>query len=249
MLTITAPGRIERCPCCGRETAVRLRTRSDVAEWNISAPVRWEALLKRIRLEARRRHGLRLPRCIGWVAHRQHRGADHLHYLVLAHDLVRLRVFVQLYREFHAEYGFGFMDDPEHRDEKGRQRVWENGSGAAAYLGGYLRSEQLGRRENAADRGWRSHWLSPAVRRQSTFTLERCLWLRQAYAIAHGRWTTGERRRWYLNAWAAADEVFPPWWYRDEDRAWVVEHLRPAWDGVPGSLATSTAALGEAEAA
>jgi hypothetical protein len=81
---------------------------ADVAAWNRSASERWRAMGARLRTELQRRHGLRPPNTLVRVAQRQARGLDHLHILWgMASPDARERIarWVELYREFHEEYG------------------------------------------------------------------------------------------------------------------------------------------------
>ena len=90
-------------------------TAADVATWNRSASKRWRAMGARLRVEMKRRYGLRPPQVLVRVAHRQARGLDHLHILWgMASPDARERIsrYVELYREFHEKFGFGYIDDP-----------------------------------------------------------------------------------------------------------------------------------------
>jgi len=185
LVTVTAPG------------AAELPDRSTIADWNRTASRRWRLFRQRLGVEMWRRHGSPGPRVVARVAQRQRRGADHLHLVMLARspdERRRIAQWVELYREHNAAYGFGFVDDPFHL-AKGRTRLFEDPGGAGAYVAGnYLRSEQLTRTIEGADRSWAVLWVSPVLMARTGWSLARCRLIRRAWRWEHGRWS---QRTWY----------------------------------------------------
>lgn len=174
-----------------------------------------------------RRHGLRPPRVVAQVCQRQGRGADHLHRVVLCRtpdQEARVRLWVALYRELAGEYGFGFVDDPFHeRRGRGGQlqtMVFEHAWRAGHYLGNYLGGGQLERCAAGPDRSWRLWWVSPVLMRRSGWNLARCRWVRQGWRVLNGTW--GQHWRTPLARSLATVSRYPSWWYRPDDRAWVL---------------------------
>lgn len=208
------------------------------AAWNGSASRRWRKLRDRIKREMKRR-GDRPPVLLVRVAQRQGRGLDHLHlvwWLLNAEHERRVRLWVELYREYAPAYGFGYVDDPFHvrRSRKTGKRhnmVFERAEVAGIYLGNYLGGGQLERLVLAEDRSWRPVWISPTLQARSGWSLGRCRWIRQAWHVSRGTWDT---RTWYGRI------ALPSWWHDGEQRAWVCAVT--GWDGNPGSLALAAAA-------
>lgn len=205
----------------------------ETAAFNLGAARNWRRLRGRIKREMLRRYGLRPPVLLVRVAQRQSRGLDHLHlvfWCLTPDHRERIRVWVAVYREYAAAYGFGFVDDPfkvrRMRNGERRDMVFRDAVAAGYYLGGYLGGGQLERLVAAEDRSWRPVWVSPVLQRRSGWYLERCKWVRQAWHIAHGTWWG---RTWY------GAPRFPKWWEDDDLRAWVARQV-PGWDGAPGSL-------------
>lgn len=204
---------------------------AEAAAWNLGAAREWRRLRDRIKREMMRRHGLRPPVVLVRVAQRQGRGLDHLHicwWLLGREHEERIRAWIAIYREYAGEYGFGFVDDPFHerRGKSGRLQtmVFERPEVAGIYLGNYLGGGQLERLMAAEDRSWSPVWISPALRARSGWSLERCRWIRQAWHIAHGSWSSVT---WY------GSPRYPKWYEDDDLRAWVCRHT--GWDGRPGS--------------
>lgn len=135
-------------------------------------------------------------------------------------QLERVRLWVSIYRELHAAHGFGFVDDPEKLDRSGRTRLFEVASICGAYLGKYLSGGQLESFLAADDRSWRPVWVSPVLLARTGWTLARCRWVRQAWAMKSGLWS---RRTWYGTPW------LPGWWLSDSHRGWVLSVV--GWDG------------------
>lgn len=223
LVTVTGPGAIELCPCCGRRARVRIETPQDAARWNLGESIAWRRFNARLKVEMLRRYGERPPRVVVRVAQRQKRGVDHLHLVMLARtpdQMRRVRLWVALYREFHVAYGFGYVDDPDHLDRAGRTRWFEHAHVCGIYLGNYLAGGQLEQFLGASDRAWMPVWVAPALKARSGWSLERCRWVRQAYAMSRGQWS---RRTWYGHAW------FPSWWFSESHREWVLSVV--GWDG------------------
>lgn len=240
LVTVTGPGRIEVCPCCHKRP-VRLLDAAAVSAWNLGESRAWRRFAARLRTEMWRRHGMPPPRAVVRVSQRQKRGVDHLHLVMLCatpDQLLRVQLWVLLYRELHAEYGFGFVDDPERVDRSGRTRLFDVPAVCGVYLGKYLQGGQLERFLEADDRSWSAVWVSPELKRRSGWTLERCRWVRQGWAIREGRWS---RRTWYGRVW------LPSWWYSDSHRAWVLAVL--GWDGVTSGAAVPLHGSGQGAAA
>ncbi len=235
LVTVTGPGEVGVCPCCGGVPVLRLVADADREAWNLGESRAWRRFSDRLKREMWRRYGLRPPRVVVRVAQRQSRGVDHLHLVMLAgtpDQLERVRLWVGLYRELHCRYGFGFVDDPEHPDRAGRNRLFEVPAVCGLYLGKYLGGGQLEAFLGAVDRSWRPVWVSPVLLSRTGWTLARCRWVRQGWAIREGRWS---RRSWYGHVW------LPSWWYDEGHRSWVLAVL--GWDGVvPAPAARSLAA-------
>lgn len=231
LVTVTAPGGIEVCPCCGETVRVRLRSPEEVAAWNRTFGERWRRINSRIRSDMHR-EGTRPPRVVAWVAQRQGRGADHLHPVYLARtpdELQRLAGWVGHYRRLHVKYGLGFVDDPVKPRNGGRDMLFESAQIAGAYLGKYLTGGQLERFLAGDDRSLRGWWISPVLLAASGWSMARCSWVRQAHRLRMGTW---DRRTWYGTAW------LPSWWLDGQQRAWVLAVT--GWDGI---VATSPRSL------
>jgi hypothetical protein len=152
----------------------RSMSQGDIREWNLSAGKRWRALNARIRVQMERRYGLSPPQTLVRVAQRQARGLDHLHILwgMAAPDArERIERYVELYREYCSEYGFGFIDDPlmerhpklsngrPDTSRPARDMVFQSPAKAGSYVGRYVSGGQLQRCLAAADRSWRPVWV------------------------------------------------------------------------------------------
>jgi hypothetical protein len=119
-----------------------------------------------------RRHGLRPPVVLVRVAQRQPRGLDHLHlvwWLLTPEHERRIRLWVEIYREYHEAYGFGYVDDPFHvrrstRTGKLHDMVFSRPHVAGIYLGNYLAGGQLERLIAAEDRSWSPVWPRASAR-------------------------------------------------------------------------------------
>jgi hypothetical protein len=94
--------------------------------------------------------------------------------------------------------------------------VFESAGKAGAYLGGYLTGGQLERAASATDRSWGLFWINPQLLQRSGWNMARCRWVRQGWVWLRGGWTS---RNWY------GRPSNPSWWYRPEDRAWVLAVL------------------------
>ena len=220
---------------------------ANVAAWNRSASKRWRAMGARLRTELQRRHGLRPPNALVRVAQRQTRGLDHLHILWgMASPDARERIerCVELYREFHEEYGFGFIDDPlmprhpklpngrPDRSKPIRDMVFDRPARAGSYVGRYVGSGQLERFLDATDRSWRPFWVHPALIEMSGWSLARCKWVRQSWYVRNGMWGLQYKSQ-QARSMAHLESRLPSWWHRTEDKAWVCSVT--GWDGVPGA--------------
>ena len=190
---------------------------------NRTAAVRWRALNSRLRVVMKRQHDLQPPRMVARVGQRQRRGADHLHAVYLARTLderERMQLWVDAYRDHAGQYGFGFVDDPfklrRGRDGQMRDMVFEDAAIAGAYLGRYLTGGQLEQFLHAQDRSWKPLWVSPTLLRASGWTLERCAWVRQAWHVQRGTW------RGSSGPFGGLTTRRPSWWFRAEERAWVL---------------------------
>ena len=193
---------------------------------NRTAAARWRALNGRLRVEMERSQGLRPPRIVVRVAQRQRRGADHLHCVFLARtpdERERMQQWVEAYRMFSADYDFGFVDDPfklrRSRDGQMRDMVFEQPGIAGAYLGRYMTGGQLEQFLSAVDRSWRPLWVSPVLLEMSGWSLERCRWIRQGWHVQRGTW------RGSSGPFGGLSTRLPSWWFRSDDRAWVIEAL------------------------
>lgn len=222
-------------------------TAADIAAWNRSASKRWRAMSARIRTAMMRRYGLRPPQALVRVAHRQARGLDHLHILWgMASPDARERIsrFVELYREFHEEYGFGFIDDPlmarhpklpngrPDRSKPARDMVFDTPARAGSYVGRYVSGGQLQRYVEAADRSWQAVWVHRSLIEMSGWSMARCKWVRQSWYVRHGMWGLQYRSP-HARLMAHLESRLPSWWHRPEDKAWVCSVT--AWDGIPGA--------------
>ena len=200
----------------------------------------------RIRVQLERRYGLRPPQTLVRVAQRQARGLDHLHIVWgMASPDARERItrWIELYREFCEEYGFGFIDDPlRERHPKlpngrpdlskpARNMVFDSPTKAGSYIGRYVSGGQLERYIEAADRSWRPVWVHKALIEMSGWSLERCRWIRQSWYVRHGVWGLQYPSR-QSRLMAHLESRLPSWWHRPEDKAWVCAVT--GWDGVPG---------------
>lgn len=223
LVTITAPG--------GEFSRVQ------AAEWNLGESVSWRRFDGRIRREMWLRHGVPPPRRLAWVAQRQGRGLDHLHlvfWCLNSDHEERIRWWIEIYRQLHLDYGFGFVDDPFHvrrnrRTGKLQNMIFSHGDVAGVYLGAYLAGGQLERFVAASDRSWRPYWISPVLMARSGWSLERCRWIRQAWLISRGEWVAD------MTPLARLVTRLPTWWHDRDHRAWAMAVL--GWDGVVGSLA------------
>ena len=212
-----------------------------MAEWNLGESHAWRRFSSRIRREMWRRHGVPPPRLLAWVAQRQGRGLDHLHLLFWClneEHRQRIRWWVAIYREFHVEYGFGFVDDPffvrkSKRTGKRQDMVFARGEVAGIYLGNYLAGGQLERFVAATDRSWRPYWISPELMRRSGWSLERCKWKRQGWLVSRGEWVADS------TPFGRLVTRLPSWWFDADHKSWVMAVL--GWDGIVGSLAPSAA--------
>lgn len=219
LVTVTAPGVVETCPCCGQRVSERLGSRREVEAWNRGAARSWRRLNAYLRRRMWVLYGVPPPRTVARVAQRQERGADHLHLVMLARtpdERERIRLWVELYRSCHVRYGLGFVDDPFRPRKNGRSMVFERAEVAGAYLGRYLAGGQLERLLVAGDRSWRPYWVSPVLMARSGWSLARCRWVRQGWRIVSGVWG---RRTWY------GGMRYPAWWYDPEHRRWVLAVL------------------------
>ena len=219
LVTVTAPGSIETCPCCSQIVSNRLSTRGEVGAWNRASSRSWRRLNAYLRRRMWVIHGSPPPRAVAWVAQRQERGADHLHLVFLSRtpdERLRIAQWVALYRSVHARYGFGFVDDPFRVRKNGRDMVFGKAEVAGSYVGRYLSGGQLERFLLADDRSWRPYWISPVLMARSGWSLTRCRWVRQGWRIANGTW---ERRSWYGGIW------LPSWWHHPDHRSWVAAVL------------------------
>ena len=140
----------------------------------------------------------------------------------------RIRRWVELYREHNEAYGFGFIDDPFRRRKSRRtgrmqDMVFGRAEVAGIYLGNYLGGGQLERFVAAEDASWRAYWVSPVLQQRSGWSMERCRWIRQAFHIARGTWST---LTWY------GTPRYPCWCDDGELREWTCRAT--GWDGVPG---------------
>lgn len=231
LVTVTAPGAIETCPCCSERVSSRLVSRSEVGEWNRGASRSWRRLNAYLRRRMWVEHGQPPPRVVAWVAQRQERGADHLHLVMLArtpHERERVARWVALYRRVHARYGFGFVDDPFRVRANGRDMVFDRAEVAGAYVGRYLSGGQLERFIQADDRSWRPFWVSPVLMARSGWSLARCRWVRQGYHVSRGTWGQGR------GVMGKLISRLPSWWFDPSHRAWVM--AVHGWDGEPGSI-------------
>ncbi len=190
---------------------------------NRTAARRWRALNSRLRVVMSREHGLQPPRIVARVGQRQRRGADHLHGIYLCRtpdEHERMRVWVDEYRGHAESYGFGFVDDPfklrRGRDGEMRDMVFERPEIAGAYVGRYLASGQLAEFLKASDRSWKPLWVSPTLLKQSGWSLERCQWVRQGWHVQRGTW------RGSSGPFGGLTTRRPSWWFRPEDREWVL---------------------------
>jgi hypothetical protein len=188
---------------------------------NWTAAKRWRALNSRLRVIMSREHGLQPPRILARVGQRQRRGADHLHAIYLSRTLderERLRVWVDAYRHYSENYGFGFVDDPfklrRGRDGEMRDMVFEHPEIAGAYVGRYLAGGQLEQFLKAPDRSWKPLWVSPSLLKQSGWSLERCQWVRQGWHVQRGTW------RGSSGPFGGLTTRRPSWWFRPEDKEW-----------------------------
>jgi hypothetical protein len=193
---------------------------------NETLAARWRRLDTRIRAELWR-EGLRPPRRVAWVRHRQKRGADHYHVFLLAGEgdqRERLTAWVDAYRRLSGRYGLGWVDDPlMPRHPKGpdgrpdtsrpkRNMVFADGRVAGAYATGYVTGGQFERALNATDHAGRGYWISGTLLQMSGWSRARCQWVRQGWVIAAGQWT--RRGNW-------GQTFHPNWWHVPEDRHWV----------------------------
>lgn len=226
LVTVTLPGEIAVCGCCGERVPDRFRlsTPVDMSDGNRELGRRLRRLDARIRVEMWRRR-LRVPRTVAWVKQLQGRGALHQHRVMLCRtpdERERIRVYVALWRRLHVRYGLGYIDDPFHPRKGGRDAVFERAGVAGSYLGNYLGGGQLERALTHDERAGWGHlwWVSPALLRQSGWSLARCAWVRQGWRMRRGEWGS---RTWY------GAVSYPSWWYSDDHRSWVLAVM--GWDG------------------
>ena len=97
-----------------------------------------------------------------------------------------------------------------------RDMVFEHPEVAGAYLGRYLSGGQLERFLEASDRSWQPLWVSPVLLQASGWSLERCQWVRQGWHVKRGTW------RGSSGPFGGLTSRFPSWWFRPEDRDWVL---------------------------
>jgi hypothetical protein len=172
---------------------------------------------------------------------------DHLHIVwgMASHDArERISRYVELYREYADEYGFGYIDDPllERHPKKpdgrpdlskpARDMVFGSPAKAGSYIGRYVSGGQLARYLDASDRSWRPVWVHPALIEMSGWSLERCGWIRQAWHVQSGTWGMQLRSR-QARMMALLGTRLPSWWHKSEQRAWVCAVT--GWDGIPGA--------------
>jgi hypothetical protein len=204
--------------------AVALVTVTQPGEFdNPTAAKRWRALNSRLRVVMSRDHGLHPPRIVARVGQRQRRGADHLHAIYLCRttdERERMRVWVDEYRRHAESYGFGFVDDPFKlrlgHDGQMRDMVFEHPEIAGGYVGRYLAGGQLEQFLKAADRSWKPLWVSPALLMQSGWSLQRCQWVRQGWHVQRDTWRGSK------GPFGGLTTRRPSWWFRPEDKAWVL---------------------------
>jgi hypothetical protein len=99
--------------------------------------------------------------------------------------------------------------------------VFERAEVAGGYLGRYLTGGQLERFLAAADRSWQPLWVSPTLLHQSGWSLERCPWIRQAWHVQKGTWRGSK------GPFGGLSTRLPSWWFRPDDRAWVLAVMEP----------------------
>lgn len=205
---------------------------SEASAWNADAARNWRRLRDRIKREMMRRYGMKPPVVLVRVAQRQSRGLDHLHiawWLLTPDHRRRIETWVAVYREYHEEYGFGYVDDPFHkrRGKGGRMQdmVFRDPSTCGYYLGNYLGGGQLERYIAADDTSWSPVWINPHLQHRTGWSLKRCHWLRQAWHIRNGTWDS-------RNAWGMPN--YPSWYHEPEHLAWIKS--KTGWDGTPGRV-------------
>jgi len=208
LITVTPPGDAEL-------------TAEHYGEWNKSAAKRW-AKFDRWAKGKLRREGHRV-RPIVRIAQRQRRGLDHLHLVVRNEhfgDRAAIARYVELLKERHLEYGFGYVDDPfkyrrSLKTGKPQNMVFEDARIAGRYLvGRYLiESPQLAALLDG-DHSFRALWVAPELTKRSGCTVRRLRRVRHAYHVC-----------------AALDQgsrpTLPIWWGNIGERRWVLTLLRP----------------------
>jgi hypothetical protein len=85
-----------------------------------------------------------------------------------------------------------------------------------AYVGRYLAGGQLEQFLKAPDRSWKPLWVSPSLLKQSGWSLERCQWVRQGWHVQRGTW------RGSSGPFGGLTTRRPSWWFRPEDKEWVL---------------------------
>jgi len=166
-----------------------------------------------------RRAGQPIPELLARVAQRQKRGLDHLHLVFRCGSLDDRRaiaIYVAHLKELHAEYVFGFIDDPfKKRGPKGRNMVFENSAIAGRYLTRYLtESPQLVQLLDAPDASFRPLWVSPKLTMVSKVTCTRLRRVRHAWHVV-GALEQGSRPR------------LPAWWGDMSERLIIRRLLSP----------------------
>lgn len=192
--------------------------------WNRTAARKWKQLDCRVKGRMRRA-GLPVPVLLARVAQRQKRGLDHLHLVFRVGSLDErrsLEVYVSHLKELHAEYVFGFVDDPfKKRGPAGRTMVFEDASIAGRYLTRYLtESPQLVNLLDARDASFRPLWVSPSLTMVSKVTCTRLRRCRHAWHVVASL-EQGSRPR------------LPAWWGDIGERLIIRSLLSPQLASAP----------------